>query len=319
MKLPSHKYYPLEKAAKLANCDVADLIHYAAIGVLEICVKVPPIEFLFNQPKDETTQPELLTVESDSTLDIDRDEVRRELISDMANSTSKVTRLGLSLSDPELYDNSESYVRVLRFTYKSDYFSVTEGYNVGKRTKEIEKWNGFLAIPTVFIEDNERELSTWDDWEISVCELAIPRVNSFTLSPRYQVSEFWIDGWYEISRKNMYITDFEFNILCNGGQEVSYDRHDRNPNLQLVSSLEQPTVNKRAERFAINREGLLKAAIYILSKYPDECRGEKKEISPEKWRDALMRHQNEVPPLMVTNEEVILRHLRTAVNGKGDS
>ncbi|MEA0415074.1 hypothetical protein P2R14_19425 [Escherichia coli] len=48
MKLPAHKYYSLDKAAKLAGCEVSDLIHYAAIGVLEICIKIPPIELFYH-------------------------------------------------------------------------------------------------------------------------------------------------------------------------------------------------------------------------------------------------------------------------------
>lgn len=76
-------------------------------------------------------------------------------------------------------------------------------------------------------------------------------------------------------------------------------------------------VNHAAEHHATNREKLFKAAIYLLSKYPDECRGERKEISPEKWRDCIQAHRNEIPPLFLTNEEVILKHLRSAANGKG--
>lgn len=75
-------------------------------------------------------------------------------------------------------------------------------------------------------------------------------------------------------------------------------------------------VNHAAEHHATNREKLFKAAIFLLSKYPDECRGEKKEISPEKWRDCIQAHKNEIPPLFITNEEVILKHLRSAANGK---
>ncbi|VEC01995.1 Uncharacterised protein [Cedecea lapagei] len=76
-------------------------------------------------------------------------------------------------------------------------------------------------------------------------------------------------------------------------------------------------INHSAERHASNREKLFKSAIYLLSKYPDECRGKFKEISPEKWRDCIQKHKSEIPPLTITNEDVILKHLRTAVNAKG--
>lgn len=75
-------------------------------------------------------------------------------------------------------------------------------------------------------------------------------------------------------------------------------------------------INHIAEHHATNREKLFKSAIFLLSKYPDECRGEKKEISPEKWRDCLLAHKDEVPPLAINNEDVILKHLRSAANGR---
>lgn|GEM_PF-693425 len=75
-------------------------------------------------------------------------------------------------------------------------------------------------------------------------------------------------------------------------------------------------VNHIAEHHATNREKLFRSAIRLLSIYPDECRGERKEISPEKWRDCILAHKDEIPPLIITNEEVILKHLRSAANGK---
>lgn len=80
---------------------------------------------------------------------------------------------------------------------------------------------------------------------------------------------------------------------------------------------EMRKVNHIAEHHAVNREKLFKSAIYLLSRYPDECRGERKEISPEKWRDCIVSHKEEIPPLIITNEDVILKHLRAAANGKG--
>lgn len=71
-----------------------------------------------------------------------------------------------------------------------------------------------------------------------------------------------------------------------------------------------------SKRHQENRESLYKAAIYILSKYPSECRGSRKEISPDRWKDAIKAHQKEIPVLHINNDDVILRHLRNAVNLK---
>lgn len=313
VKLPSHKYYSLEKAAMLAGCEVSDLIHFAAIGVLELCTKIPQIELFINHPKDKDAEPELLKVESNSSFDMDMIKIRLDAERKMEESA------WLESSIKEYDDETETYAHWLRFSYRSDYFSMIERYNVLKDIKEIERWDGMLAIPQAFIESNERELAEWDDWEVSVCELNVPRCESVCLSPRYDVDEFFIDNWYEVSRKDIYITSYEFNLLINGGKDIC-DRDCRDVPLHHgVRDTEPVSPNKRSERHAINRESLLKSAIFILSHYPEECRGERKEISPEKWRDCLIKHRDELPPLMITNEDVILRHLRNAANGRGNS
>lgn len=47
MKLPNRLYYSLDKAAKELNCDVSDLIHYAANGYINLCVKIITEDYSF--------------------------------------------------------------------------------------------------------------------------------------------------------------------------------------------------------------------------------------------------------------------------------
>lgn len=41
MALPTRLYYPLDLAAKEIKCDINELLHFASIGVLEICIAAP--------------------------------------------------------------------------------------------------------------------------------------------------------------------------------------------------------------------------------------------------------------------------------------
>ncbi|EAZ3492731.1 hypothetical protein B7628_08365 [Salmonella enterica] len=75
-------------------------------------------------------------------------------------------------------------------------------------------------------------------------------------------------------------------------------------------------VNRYAERHATNREQLYKVAIGVLADYPDECRGPRKEFSPAKWRNAMLKHAKEYPVLMITDPDTIEDHLAAAVNIK---
>ncbi len=87
-------------------------------------------------------------------------------------------------------------------------------------------------------------------------------------------------------------------------------------NMSSKTKISKP-ISNTAEHHARNREGLLNSAIYILSRYPEECRGSRKEISPEKWTSSILNHLSELPPIFITNEQEILRKLRLAVNHAG--
>ncbi|EJG7682081.1 hypothetical protein NAK90_005701 [Salmonella enterica] len=67
------------------------------------------------------------------------------------------------------------------------------------------------------------------------------------------------------------------------------------------------------EHNAKNREQVLKVAIGVLADYPDECRGPKKDPSPEMWTVAVLKHAREYPPLIL-GKDAILDNLREAVN-----
>lgn len=74
-----------------------------------------------------------------------------------------------------------------------------------------------------------------------------------------------------------------------------------------------PKVHGNAERHARNREQVLKVAIGVLADHPDECRGAKKDPSPEKWTAAILEHAKDYPPLIL-GKEAILDNLKEAVN-----
>lgn len=122
----------------------------------------------------------------------------------------------------------------------------------------------------------------------------------------------------EITENDLWITSDQIRELLKYNGDYSElpnnSRCGESANHSLMQEIKKD--NRNAERHATNRENLYKSAIYLLSQYPDECRGERKEISPERWRDCIIAHKDEIPPLTITNEEVILKHLRAAANGK---
>ncbi|MFP2213713.1 MULTISPECIES: hypothetical protein [Enterobacter cloacae complex] len=320
MPLPEHKYYTLEQAAKRAGCGVADLVHFAAIGVLELCIKIPSVGFFSTTAKsEESSSP--IGIESFSI--INDPNVRPEDKSSYPDVVYDYEKFSDTYQEIVLQDGAQKIHRN-RYTYRSEYLSVTEYYDVERRIKGIEKWHGLLAVPSIWINEDESMLIDDLVHAFNVDVLVPPRVPSFVACDDYTIGEFYLDDWYELYGYDLLITNYEMTLLLNGGKPVNDGRlaidtlGSQKSDASGVGAIpEVQAINKKSERFAIYREGLLKSAIYLLSKYPNECRGERKEISPEKWRDCIFNHLEEIPALSITNEDVMLKHLRNAVNGKG--
>lgn len=72
-------------------------------------------------------------------------------------------------------------------------------------------------------------------------------------------------------------------------------------------------VHGNAERNAIKREQALKVAIGVLADHPNECRGPKKDPSPGKWMEAILRYAGDYPPFSL-GEDALTELLKEAVN-----
>ncbi|WP_407173348.1 hypothetical protein [Citrobacter farmeri] len=160
-----------------------------------------------------------------------------------------------------------------------------------------------------------------DESTPSLCLIPLPRDSDTNDSDDEDDGDEYEENYpyVEITANDLWITSEQVRKLLNHNGDYSELPKCSDNETFLTADLVQKTNknNQSAERHAINREKLYKYAICLLSKYPEECRGERKEISPEKWRDCIMSHQSEIPPLPITNEDVILRHLRAATNNKG--
>jgi len=160
-----------------------------------------------------------------------------------------------------------------------------------------------------------------DESAPDLCLIPLPLNHDDICDSEEEDEENYIEQYpdVEITENDLWITSEQVRELLkyNGdySELPSSARCGGSHHPDLINEFKK--ANHAAERHATNREQLFKAAIYLLSKYPDECRGERKEISPEKWRDCIQAHKNEIPPLFHTNEEVILKILRSAANGKG--
>lgn len=151
-------------------------------------------------------------------------------------------------------------------------------------------------------------------------EVLAPKVSFYNANDGYD-DEYSHEEPPKITADDLWITSGQVRLLLDYQRDwselpdIMYDAEGGVKNFPMNNLAFNPMV----EHHAKNRELLFKSAIYILSKYPDECRGERKLISPEKWMECILSHKNEIPPLMINNKDVILKHIRAAVNGKLNS
>nr|WP_139212151.1 hypothetical protein [Pluralibacter gergoviae] len=209
MALPKHKYYTLEQAAKKAGCGTDDLIHFAAIGVLELCIKIPFMGLFYHDSEDkENNEPSPILIESGSHIDdTDVDPLDARTVPDVFHRETD--------DEPE-----ELVAHRKRFFYRSEYLEVIEFYDVLKRKKGIEKWSGLLAVPTLWLLEDEKYLA--DDLSSSFILdiLSPPRVIEAKHHEKYTIGDFYLEDWFEVNGYDLLITQYEMELLLNGGMPV---------------------------------------------------------------------------------------------------
>lgn len=276
MALPEHKYYTLSQAAKKAGCEIADLIHFAAIGVLQLCIKIPVNGF--------------------TSYDEDTEEAYNVSISpEYVFDEEKVTH-------PE----GEEPLKNIFCEYRSDYLYIAENKNLITGLISTNRIDGLVALYSSDIEEVEFELLS-AEYGVNVIQLSTPRVPKFSHSEHYWAYGFSLSNPIYVELNQLLITKYEFNLLMDGGQILEGE---------VFKTNDSPTPKKEhpnAERHAKNREQLYKQAICVLLNHRDECKGSRGEITLESWANAIVNHQKDYGYLAITNHKIIERHLGKAM------
>ena len=269
-KIPPLEYCSFERASRLLECEIEDLLHLYEIGTFNIAFKSDGLAVRFN----------VNFLNNNQTLETD-------LIHPVLTNQSlemEFSTIWYDLKD-DSFEHFENGLQIIGFAcgiwYADDMIS------------DIK--NGLAIDP---------------DYEFRLKPIKI-RDNVLMATATYEGNKD-----VDIPFEDLLIMRRDLELIWK-----SVKTGIPMPNLLTKRISSEPKVLKRvnntAEHHAKNREGLLNAAIYILAKYPSECRGERKEISPEKWTNSIIKHLGELPPIFITNEQEILRKLRLAVNHAG--
>ncbi|HDS3051615.1 TPA: hypothetical protein QIE23_000921 [Morganella morganii subsp. morganii] len=239
MALPERKYYTLDKAAKKIGVEVDDLIHFAAIGLLQLCAKVPQFGFV-SFSEDEKMEATPIVIESlslllsaDSTIESCKDE-----IDEIKSQYGKTP------------DRTE-YIFEKRFSYRTEYFSVIESIDILGKERKVDRIDGLFAIPCGAIECDEIDIINEMTDEILIDTFDIPRYGQLETSSDYIPSDFYLSDWYEVKVRDLLITKHELDVLANGGEPMeSYHSNDKRKN----ANLQMENINSRRKKELIEQK-----------------------------------------------------------------
>ncbi|WP_241625408.1 hypothetical protein [Rosenbergiella epipactidis] len=305
------EFCKIGRAAKFLNIEVSDLLSLAVCGKITLCVRFDGLRSLLWGKGDAIELSNwYLSLESNYCALA------------FAHNISRYTSFSI---DRVSFNESEDDPTFHPWFYQSSSDN-TSGTSTSHRGRAYGLWVPQLPVIDAILNYGKSDL-LWGSLDLyrteestpELCLIPIP-LNYEDLNDNYDDNEEPEEIYPEvqITEDDLWITSEQVReLLEHDGDYTDLPNHAKKglsirPNFMA----EIKKINHIAEHHATNREKLYKAAIFLLSKYPDECRGERKEVSPEKWRDCIVKHKKEIPPLAITNEEVMLKHLRSASNGK---
>lgn len=284
--IPAMEYCSIEKAAKLLSCDIDDILHFGAIGAIRLGVYLDEHSCTLQVFKDNENLVDLFC-----SPEIDEYPTIIHSIFYVNENED-----GYEVDEDKMYFLLRGATRGF---WEID-LCVLMGLEFGRK-RLMEDVGLFPFLKQEFKNHSMR--------------LCINGVHKkpfgIDVPEGYKCNSVWLNK--AIEKSHLWILKDDIEFLYKKRQEdvplfsAGFKDADTSP-----FNLIPPHPNK--ERHAVNREKLYKAAIHILSAYPDECRGKMKEISAEKWLSAIKNHISEVPILHIANDDVILRHLRAAIN-----
>ncbi|WOO48776.1 hypothetical protein R2S03_15040 [Hafnia alvei] len=282
MALPERHYYPLAIAAKKLKCDVDDLLHYAGIGLLELCILAP---------KSECSVEELEN----------NDELVKKCFSPSINYIDKsIPNEDKKKDEDEDEDEDEDdYDKMISVIYKTVNTKLLTRY--GPKSNKIGRTTitGLLAIPFFDV----KNIDCSDKDFIQPNYLYLPRTKTkFTITENIEINNIYLNNELTICQEQFLITAEELTLLNKGGELIE----DKRP-LKAKHADNSEYFNKSPKAESKKSENLKSEFIknLLLVKYGDKV-AENPRPFLENTHSAIRRDFEEkglIPPSGVTVSE----------------
>lgn len=151
--------------------------------------------------------------------------------------------------------------------------------------------------------------------------------------PEYKQIMGFINGDYSVvdmplrvknAKGNSYYIDYEHLMLYSEGygdylnfrpkEDLCISDDEMSKVYAIFTGEDAIKIHKNAERNAQQRERLYMQAIRVLVDHPDECKGERGELTQSAWAKAIIAHFPDYGYPGINNEETIVRLLRGAMH-----
>lgn len=279
MTLPERKYYTLDKAAQILNIGVDDLIHYAAIGLLQVCIKFPSMGFYFIDDNEDITS---IFIEPNNSL---------LYIQDVKEKSEK-EKERIKKENGFIPDRQDC-VSDSFYKYRSDYFFIMESVDLLRNSVGIFRVEGLIAIPTPHIEYAEIALINQSTDEIDIDSFQVPRCEAFDSDEGYYPSMYYLSDIFSFNINELLITDYEINLLSNGGGDISDISGEKS---KVNNVLSRKIEKQKEERTTIKQSTFIKFLL-LMNGFTDEDFADSRDTLLDRVSRKAVKEELEMPEI----------------------
>lgn len=289
--LPALEYCKLDRASELLGCKVDDLLHWAEIGAIELCLEFDGFDAQISLPIDRVTE----TV----TDNVEKKEIYKEWIECQLYKVLEyldpipIDGAPLSKIEPK-WDLGELVFYELWVSVSKDMDVITE---IAPIISLHGLWSLCVNIRNPF---KEMRLYGYSEWRMSHLLLTPADINSEKYGIYRAYGARTSEDLIAITPRNLLITKEQIRRICEtrgNSFSLSYVNGEVRP-ISFRRKKEEDTndvlIHGNARNNARRRENILLALGYVKFHYPKECErslksGGSKE-SANAWAEALLNH-----------------------------
>lgn len=279
MGLPERKYYTLDKAAQILNIGVDDLIHYAAIGILQVCIKFPSMGF-YTIDDNEDISP-IFIEPNNSLLYIQK--VKEE-------SEKEKERVK---KEKGFIPDRQDYISDSFYNYRSDYFFITESVDLLRNNVGIFRIEGLIAIPTSHIEYAEIALINNSTDEIDIDSFQVPRCATFNSTDGYCPSMYYLSDIFSFNANELLVTEYEISLLRNGGAAVNAIGEEK----AKVNNVLNRKIEKQKEERTTTKQSTFIKFLLLMNGFTDEDFADPRDTLLDRVSRKAVREKLQMPEI----------------------